>query len=139
MSGRPPVPDGQPGDAGSGGTSPGGAGPDAGRSDPGRAETYLRLIAEAGLRQRPVISGPGPHPHRVWLAAVTLAAAGAVTPDVAWQVVSDFEAATGLRSGNLRPTISTFHRPHWAGQHGAGQHGAGQHGAGQHGAGQHRP
>jgi hypothetical protein len=95
------------------------------------AETYLRLVAEAELRRRPVISGPGPHPHRVWLAAVTLAAAGAVTPDVAWQVVSDFESATGLRSGNLRPTTSTVHRPHWVRQHGAGQHGAAQQGAGQ--------
>ena len=114
MSGRPPVPDGQPGGAGSGGTGPGGAGPDAGRSDPGTAETYLRLIAEGELRQRPVISGPGPHPHRVWLAAATLAAAGAIRPDLAWQVVSEFEISAGLRSGNVRPVISSVHPPHWA-------------------------
>lgn len=130
MSGRPPVPDGQPGGAGSGGAGPGGAGPDAGRSDPGTAETYLRLIAEGELRQRPVISGPGPHPHRVWLAAATLAAAGAIRPDLAWQVVSEFEISAGLRSGNVRPVISSVHPPHWASHHGASQHGASQHGAG---------
>ena len=94
--------------------------PVPGQSDPGTAETYLRLVAEAQLRQRPVISGPGPHPHRVGLAAVTLAAAGAITPDVAWKVVSDFESATGLRSGNLRPAVGPFYRPHWASQHGGG-------------------
>jgi hypothetical protein len=138
VSGLPPVPGGQLGGAGSdgaspGGTRPGGAGPDAGRSDPGTAETYLRLVAEAELRQRRVISGPGPHQRRdrVWLAAVTLAAAGAVSPDVAWKVVSDVESATGLRSGNLRPAISTFHRPHWVRQHGASQHAASQDGASQ--------
>jgi hypothetical protein len=109
--------------------------PVPGQSHPGTAETYLRLVAEAELRQRPVISGPGPHPHRVGLAAVTLAAAGAITPDVAWKVVSDFESATGLRSGNLRPAGSPFYRPHWASQHGASQHGASQHGASQHGGG----
>ena len=62
---------------------------------PEAAEAYLRLIAEAQLRQRPVLSGPGPHPHRVWLAAATLAAVGAVDPEVAWLVVSEFESASG--------------------------------------------
>ena len=81
---------------------------------PEAAETYLRLIAEAQLRQRPVLSGPGPHPHRVWLAAATLAAVGAVNPEVAWRVVSEFETLAGLRSGNLRPVISSLRRPHWA-------------------------
>jgi hypothetical protein len=110
--------------------------PVPGPADPATAETYLRLVAEAELRHRPVISGPGPHPHRVGLAAVTLAATGAITPDVAWKVVSDFESATGLRSGNLWPAVSTLHRPHWVRQHGASQHGASQHGASQHGASQ---
>ena len=81
---------------------------------PEAAETYLRLIAEAHLRQRPVLSGPGPHPHRVGLAAATLAAVGAVDPEVAWRVVSEFETLAGLRSGNLRAVISSLHRPHWA-------------------------
>jgi hypothetical protein len=98
------------------------------------AETYLRLVAEEQLRRRPVISGPGPHPHRVWVTATTLVAAGAIRPDVGWQVVSEFEISAGLRSGNLRPVISSLHRPHWASQHGASQHGASQHGASQHGA-----
>ena len=98
------------------------------------AETYLRLIAEAELRQRPVISGPGPHPHRVWVTATTLAAAGAIRPDVAWQVVSEFEISAWLRGGNVRPVISSLHRPHWATQYGATQYGATQYGATQHGA-----
>ncbi len=100
MSGPPPVPE---------------------QSDPAAAETYLRLVAEAELRQRPVISGPGPHPHRVWVTAATLAAAGAIRPGVAWQVLAEFEISAGLRSGNIRPVISSLHRPHWAGQHGASQ------------------
>ncbi len=90
--------------------------PVSGPGDPGRAETYLRLVAEAELRQRPMISGPGPHPHRVMVAAATLAAAGAICPGVAWQVVSEFEISAGLRSGNVRPVISRAHRPHWAGR-----------------------
>ena len=87
-----------------------------------RAEIYLRLIAEAELRHRPVISGPGPQPHRVWLAAATLAAVGAVGPDVAWQVVSEFETSAGLRGGDAVPVISSVHPPHWARQTRAGQH-----------------
>ena len=126
MSAQPPGGDGEPG----------GTGPDAGRSDPATAETYLRLVAEAELRQRPVISGPGPHPHRVWVTAATLAAAGAIRPDVAWQVVSEFEISAGLRSGNVRPVITSLHPPHWVGQHWVSQHGVSQHGAGQHAAGQ---
>ena len=106
-------------------------------SDPATAETYLRLVAEAELRQRPAISGPGPHPHRVWVTAATLAAAGAIRPDVAWRVVSEFEISAGLRSGNVRPVISSWHGPYWVGQHGVGQHGVGQHGVGQHGVSQH--
>ena len=62
-----------------------------------------------------MISGPGPHPHRVWVTAATLAAAGVIGPDVAGQVVSEFEIAAGLRSGNVRPVISSLHRPHRAG------------------------
>ena len=124
------------GDADSGRTSP--AAPvRSGQSDPGRAETYLRLVAEAELRQRPVISGPGPHPHRVWLTAATLAAAGVIHPDVAGQVVSEFEISAGLRSGNVQPVITSLHRlhrPHRVGQHGAGQHPVSQHPVSQHGA-----
>jgi hypothetical protein len=87
---------------------------------PEAAETYLRLVAEAQLRQQPVLSGPGPHPHRVWLAAATLAAVGTVDPEVAWRVVSEFETSAGLRSGNLRPVISSLRRPHWASRSGRG-------------------
>ena len=109
---------------GPGGSAPGPAGPGAGTGGPAAAETYLRLIAESELRQRPLLSGPGPHPHRVWLAAATLAAAGAVGPDVARQVVSEFESADGLRSGNLGPVLSSVHRPQRA-EPGAGpQHAA---------------
>lgn len=43
------------------------------------AETYMRLVAEAELRRRPFIYGPGPHPHRLGLAATALAAIGAPT------------------------------------------------------------
>ena len=82
-------------------------------SGPAAAEIYLRLIAEAELRERPLLSGPGPHLHRVWLAAATLAAVGAVGPDVAWQVASEFEASAGLRSGNIGPLISSLRRPSW--------------------------
>ncbi len=111
-------------------------GPDGGPGGPD-AETYLRLIAEAELRRRPIISGPGPHTHRVWLAAATLAAAGAVGPDVAWQAVAEFETAAGLRTGNPASVVAGVRRPDWAGQHGTGRHGTGQHGTGQHGTGQH--
>ncbi|HEY5352283.1 MAG TPA: hypothetical protein VIK57_07490 [Streptosporangiaceae bacterium] len=92
------------------------------------AEIYLRLIAEAELRQRPVLSGPGPHLHRVWLAAATLAAVGAVSPDVAGQVVSEFEASAGLRSRNIGPVISSLRRPSWA-RTGARPHHARQYGS----------
>jgi hypothetical protein len=102
--------------------------------DPATAETYLRLVAEAELRRRPVISGPGPHPHRVWVTAATLAAAGVIRPDVAWQIVSDFEISAGLRSGNVRPVISSVHRPHWVSQHGTSQHWTGQRETGRPGA-----
>ncbi len=108
--------------------------PVPGQSDPATAETYLRLVAEAELRQRPVISGPGPHPHRVWVTATTLVAAGALDPGVAGQVVSEFEISAGLRSGNVRPVISSLHRQHWASQHGTSLHWGSQHGASQHGA-----
>jgi hypothetical protein len=94
--------------------------PVPGPGDPATAETYLRLVAEAELRQRPVISGPGPHLHRVWVTAATLAAAGVIRPDVAWQVVSDFEVSAGLRSGNVRPVTSSLHQPYWVSQHGTG-------------------
>jgi hypothetical protein len=107
------------------GRPPGDPGPGPGPGGAAAAETYLRLIAEAELRHRPVLSGPGPHPHRVWLAAATLAAAGVIAPDVAWQVTSEFETGAGLRSGNLGPVISGLHQPHWAGR-GSGHTGAGQ-------------
>ena len=85
--------------------------PGAGPGGTAAAETYLRLIAEAELRHRPLISGPGPHPHRVWLAAATLAAAGVIAPGVAWQVTSEFETCAGLRSGNPGPVISSLRQP----------------------------
>jgi hypothetical protein len=66
--------------------------------DAARAETYLRLLAEAELRRAPSLPRPGPEPHRVWLAASTLLAAGVVDPDAAWRAVADFEAAARLRS-----------------------------------------
>ena len=110
-AGRPPL-----------GAGPGGTNPEGTPAGPAAAEIYLRLIAEAELRQRPVISGPGPHPHRVWLAAATLAAAGALGPDVAWHVVSEFETSAGLRGGDVRPVISSLHRPHWARQARPGQY-----------------
>ena len=126
------------------GAGPGGTNPEGTPAGPAAAEIYLRLIAEAELRQRPVISGPGPHPHRVWLAAATLAAAGALGPDVAWHVVSEFETSAGLRGGDVRPVISSLHRPHWARQARPGQYRArpqrarqhrGRPGAGEAGAG----
>jgi hypothetical protein len=103
--------------------------PIPGPADPAAAETYLRLVAEAELRRRPVISGPGPHPHRVWVTAATLVAAGVIHPDLAWQVVSEFEISAGLRSGNVRPVISTLHRPHWVSQPGPSLPGVSQPGA----------
>lgn len=81
---------------------------------PEAAETYLRLIAEAQLRQRVLLPGPGPHPHRVSVAAATLTTVGAVDPEVAWRVVSEFETSAGLRSGDVTPLFSSLHRPHWA-------------------------
>jgi hypothetical protein len=102
--------------------------PVPGQSDPATAETYLRLVAEAELRRRPVISGPGPHPHRVSVTAATLAAADAIRPVVAWQIVSEFEISAGLRSGNVRPVISNLRQPSWASRHGVSQHGTSQHG-----------
>jgi hypothetical protein len=104
------------------GGEPGGSDRGARPADPVMAETYLRLIAEAELRQRPVMSGPGPHAHRILLAAATLAAVGAVGSDVAWQVVSKFETSAGLRSGDAGLVISSLHRPHWASPTGASQH-----------------
>ena len=98
--------------------------PAPGQADPATAETYLRLVAEAELRRGPVISGPGPHPHRVWMAAAILSAAGVVRPGVAWQIVSEFEISAGLRSGNVRPIVSSVHRPHRFSQPGPSQPGA---------------
>ena len=42
---------------------PGGIRPDGAPAGPAAAEIYLRLIAEAELRQQPVISGPGGLPY----------------------------------------------------------------------------
>ena len=125
MSAQAVGPDGEPGGPDPGSTGPGRTGPGRpGRGAAIAAETYLRLIAEAELRRRPIISGPGPHTHRVWLAAATLAAGGAVGPDVASQTVAEFETAAGLRTGNPASVVAGVHRPYWAGQHGTGQHGA---------------
>lgn len=80
--------------------------------DPDRAETYLRVLAEAELRRAPAFDGPGPHPHRVWLAAGTLAAAGLVDADVARRIVTDFEAAARLRA-EIDLRVLSLARP-WA-------------------------
>jgi hypothetical protein len=79
--------------------------------DAARAETYLRLLAEAELRRAPSLPLRGPAPHRVWLAAATLTAAGAVEPEVARQTVADFEAAASLRTADRRRAVSVFRRP----------------------------
>ncbi len=77
-----------------------------------QAETYLRLLAEAELRQAPVLHGPGSQPHRVALAATTLALASAISLDTAWQVVADFQAACALRAGD--PSAAVLSRsPRW--------------------------
>ena len=80
----------------------------------GSGETYLRLLAEAELRQGPVLAGPGPHIHRMWLAATALAAARAVDPGAAWQVLADFEMAARLRNGDARAILRSAHPPQWA-------------------------
>ena len=87
----------------------------------GDGETYLRLLAEAELRQAPVLAGPGPHIHRMWLAATALAAARAVGPGAAWQVLADFEAAAALRTGDGRAILRGARAPHWARPPGTGQ------------------
>jgi hypothetical protein len=79
-----------------------------------QTETYLRLLAEAELRQVPDLSGPGPHGHRVSLAGATLAAVRAVAPDVAWRTIADFQTAVALRSGDLPAALRSLHAPHWA-------------------------
>lgn len=84
-------------------------------------ERYLRLLAEAELRQAPVHPGPGPHIHRVWLAAAALAAARAVDPGAAWQVLADFETAAALRNGDFRMVLRSAHPPHRARPPGTGQ------------------
>lgn len=84
-------------------------------------ETYLRELAEAELRHAPVLAGPGPHVHRMWLAATALAAARAVDPGTAWQVLAGFEMAAALRSGDFRAVLRSAHPPHWARPPGAGQ------------------
>jgi len=80
----------------------------------GCGETYLRLLAEAELRQGPVLAGPGPHIHRMWLAATALTAARDVDPGAAWQVLADFEMAARLRNGDARAILRSAHPPHWA-------------------------
>jgi hypothetical protein len=131
------------------GAEPGGSEPGAGPADPVLAdpvlaETYLRLIAEAELRRGPVISGPGPQPHRVWLAATTMAAARVISVEAAWRVVARFEAAAALRTGNrAQAALSGIRVPGWVTQYGAlqqassrpGASGAGASGPGRRGAG----
>jgi len=80
----------------------------------GNGETYLRLLAEAELRQSPLPAGPGPHAHRMWLAATALAAAQAVDAGAAWQVLADFEMAARLRAGDPSAVLRGAHPPHWA-------------------------
>jgi hypothetical protein len=78
-----------------------------------QAETYLRLLAEAELRRAPVLLGPGSQPHRVALAATTLASAAAISLDTAWQVVADFQAACALRVGDPGTAVLGFRSPGW--------------------------
>jgi hypothetical protein len=127
-------PAGDPGE-----TEPGGGTTGVTVTGAAAAEAYLRLLTEAELRQRPLLSGPGPHRHRVWLAATTLASAGLVGPDMAWRIVAGFETAAVLRTRNRNLSMLTgVHAPHWVtragSQHGASRHGAPPHGASQHGA-----
>lgn len=68
-----------------------------------QAETYLRLLAEAELRQAPALQGPGAQPPRLALAATALALADAISLGTAWQVVADFQAACALRVGDPQP------------------------------------
>ena len=84
MSAQAAGPAGDPGETGPG---PGTTGVTA--TGAAAAEAYLRLLTEAELRRRPLISGPGPHRHRVWLAATTLASAEVVAPDMAWRIVAE--------------------------------------------------
>lgn len=77
-----------------------------------RAETYLRLLAETELRRAPVLNGPGAQPHRLSLAASTLALADAISLSTAWQVVADFQAACALRVGDPTPAV-LGRSPHW--------------------------
>jgi hypothetical protein len=112
------------------GAEPGGSEPGAEPADPVLAETYLQLIAEAELRRGPVISGPGPQPHRVWLAATTLAAARVISVEAAWRVVARFEAAAALRTGNrAQAALSGIRVPGWVTQYGALQQASSRPGA----------
>ena len=87
----------------------------------GAAETYLRLMAEAQLRQAPALAGPGPYRHRMWLAATTLAATRAVDPVAAWRLLADFETAAALRTGDIHAALRGAHPPQWARPTGASQ------------------
>lgn len=79
--------------------------------DTARAETYLRLLAEAELRRFPASPGPSSQPHRVWLAAATLIAAGVLDADAAWRAVADFEAATRLRTADGNHPLGSVRGP----------------------------
>jgi hypothetical protein len=68
--------------------------------DPVRAETYLRLLAESELRQPAPSSRRDRRAERIWLAGVTLTAAGAIDPEAAQRVLQDFEVAAALRPGD---------------------------------------
>ena len=81
--------------------------------DPQRAETHLRLIAEAQLRLPPPRGGSDTRAERVWFAATTLTAAGALDVEPAHRAVADFEAATALRPGAALSRARYAERPLW--------------------------
>jgi len=87
--------------------APGQAGWHAGKVDTERAETYLRLMAEAGLRR---VLGPDPgssweYLARVRYVAAALAMLGAVDQKVADAITSNLETALALRSREHRGSL----------------------------------
>jgi hypothetical protein len=79
--------------------------------DTERAETYLRLMAEAGLRR---VLGPDPgssweYLARVRYVAAALAMLGAVDQKVADAITSNLETALALRSREHRGNCISAH------------------------------
>jgi hypothetical protein len=78
-----------------------------------QAETYLRLLAEAELRQPQVPAEQDRRAGKVWFAATMLTAVGAIDPDTARHIVTDFEAAAALRPGGGVRLRCAAERPFW--------------------------